>query len=78
MLWDIVIDTFSTEDEKKQLRIRNAGGVIAGSGVLATECRNAISAAGGISSLVPRVPSNEVTKCPNDVLVFTMENAWLD
>ena len=25
MLWDIVIDTFSTEDDKKKLRVRNAG-----------------------------------------------------
>ena len=46
MLWDIVIDTFSTEAEKQALRARNAGGVILGSVELANECRKAVSSSG--------------------------------
>ena len=73
MLWDIVIDVFSTEDEKKTLRVRNAGRVVTGSGALADECRTAVGADGNVS--IPRVPSPEATLCPNDVLIFTLDNS---
>ena len=69
MLWDIVIDTFSTEAEKKILRAQNAGGVILGSGDLADECRKAISPSGQIvaSSHAPAVAA---AKFPNDLLIY--------
>ena len=81
MLWDVIIDTFSTEREKQQLRVTNAGGTVSGSGALADQCRNAIDVAGGVSHLVQTVPSlmgQQHCKCPNDVLIFTLENTdWV-
>ena len=76
MLWDIVIDVFSTGKDKAILRSRNAGGVIHGSGALAEECRNAIAPSGEIAALASAsAPYNtDDLKFPNDLLIFTMEN----
>ena len=78
LLWDIVIDTFSSEKEKQMLRIKSAGGVVSGNGGLAQECKNAMAKAGGIAPLLPSVGARAPTVFPNDVLIFTAENAdWM-
>ena len=51
MVWDMVIDVFSTEAEKQTLRANNAGGVVIGSGELAEDCRKAINSFGEIADL---------------------------
>ena len=78
MLWDIVIDTFSTEAEKQTLRARKAGGVILGSGELANECRKAVKSSGEIGALSARAfapaTDQQPVKFPNDLLLYTLEN----
>ena len=73
MLWDIVIDVFSTEADKAKLRAQNAGGVVHGSGVLADECRKAIAPSGEIAALID-ITEKEEAPFPNDLLIYTLEN----
>ena len=73
MLWDTVIDVFSTEAEKKTLRDKNAGGVVIGSGELVEDCRKAINSSGEIASLCEN-PDDKPVKFPNDLLLYTLEN----
>ena len=84
MLWDIVIDTFSIEADKKALRARNAGGVIVGSGALADDCRKAINPSGEIAALAhASAHPSEPPKFPNDLLLYALEipclcgNQWI-
>ena len=81
ILWDIVIDVFTTTKDKEQLRIRNAGSTVSGNGRLAIQCREAIVFSGSVSAdpktrtscSVSAVP-NTICKCLNDVLPFSLEN----
>lgn len=67
--------------------MRSAGGTIQGNCQLATQCKNAIVGAGALPNLINCVQdrfSNAVPccqpeyKCPNDVLMFTLENIdWM-
>lgn len=62
MLWDILmIDVFTTANERDKVRIRNVGGKVSGTGPLANQCREAIV-------------SNAIYTWPNDVLLFSLEN----